>query len=140
IRAAGAEIAETCFVIDLPDLGGASRVRTDGVEVYALIASPGHRLVRPLRLADDGWSVEVLDQTRLPPDVVTRRLGSPAHAADAAARSPTRPTRSARCRCGARPSSGSPPPTGSPWRSGPTRRKPGSRGPSRNCSAPVSRR
>jgi len=42
IRAAGAEIDEACFVIDLPDLGGASRVRTDGVEVYALIAFPGH--------------------------------------------------------------------------------------------------
>ncbi len=42
IRAAGAGIVEACFVIDLPDLGGASRVRADGVEVYALIAFPGH--------------------------------------------------------------------------------------------------
>lgn len=42
VRAAGAEIAEACFVIDLPDLGGASRVRTEGVEVFALIAFPGH--------------------------------------------------------------------------------------------------
>jgi adenine phosphoribosyltransferase len=42
IRAAGAGIVEACFVIDLPDLGGASRVRADGVEVYALIAYPGH--------------------------------------------------------------------------------------------------
>ena len=42
IRAAGAGIDEACFVIDLPDLGGASRVRTDGVEVFALIAFPGH--------------------------------------------------------------------------------------------------
>lgn len=42
IRAAGAEIDEACFVIDLPDLRGASRVRTEGVEVYALIAFPGH--------------------------------------------------------------------------------------------------
>ncbi len=39
--------------------------------------------MRPLRLADDGWSVEVLDQTRLPHDVVTRRLGTLADAADA---------------------------------------------------------
>lgn len=42
IRVAGAEIDEACFVIDLPDLGGASRVRADGVEVYALLAFPGH--------------------------------------------------------------------------------------------------
>lgn len=42
IRAAGAEIDEACFVIDLPDLGGAARVRTDGVDVYALIAFAGH--------------------------------------------------------------------------------------------------
>jgi methylthioribose-1-phosphate isomerase len=39
--------------------------------------------VRPLRLADDGWSVEILDQTRLPHDVVIRCLTTLADAADA---------------------------------------------------------
>jgi adenine phosphoribosyltransferase len=42
IRVAGATVDEACFVIDLPDLGGAARVRTEGVEVYALIAFAGH--------------------------------------------------------------------------------------------------
>ena len=42
IRSAGAEVVEACFVIDLPDLGGGSRIRADGVETYALIAFPGH--------------------------------------------------------------------------------------------------
>jgi methylthioribose-1-phosphate isomerase len=39
--------------------------------------------VRPLRLADDGWSVEILDQTRLPHDVVLLRLATGADAAEA---------------------------------------------------------
>jgi methylthioribose-1-phosphate isomerase len=39
--------------------------------------------VRPLRLADDGWSVEILDQTRLPHDVVILRLATGGDAADA---------------------------------------------------------
>ncbi|HSE28008.1 MAG TPA: S-methyl-5-thioribose-1-phosphate isomerase [Gemmatimonadales bacterium] len=39
--------------------------------------------MRPLRLADDGWSVEILDQTRLPHDVVTRRLATDDEAAEA---------------------------------------------------------
>jgi len=33
-------------------------------------------VLRPLRLADDGWSVEILDQTRLPHREEWRRIGS----------------------------------------------------------------
>ncbi len=39
--------------------------------------------MRPLRVAGDGWSVEILDQTRLPHDLVTLRLATGEDAADA---------------------------------------------------------
>jgi adenine phosphoribosyltransferase len=42
IRAAGAAVAEACFVIDLPDLGGAERVRQAEVPVFSLVSFPGH--------------------------------------------------------------------------------------------------
>ena len=38
--------------------------------------------------ADDGWAVEIIDQTRLPFDFVTRRLESVSDAATAIADSP----------------------------------------------------
>ena len=42
LRQIGAEIVAACFVIDLPDLGGAEKLRDLGVEVHALIAFEGH--------------------------------------------------------------------------------------------------
>lgn len=42
LRRAGAEVAGTAFVVDLPDLGGAERVRRLGVPVTALVSFPGH--------------------------------------------------------------------------------------------------
>lgn len=41
LRAAGAEVTRAAFVIDLPDLGGAARLRDAGVTVVALIAFSG---------------------------------------------------------------------------------------------------
>ena len=38
----GAEIVVACFVVDLPDLGGAKRVEALGVPVRTLIAFEGH--------------------------------------------------------------------------------------------------
>jgi adenine phosphoribosyltransferase len=38
----GAEVVAACFVIDLPDLGGASKIAALGVPVRALVAFPGH--------------------------------------------------------------------------------------------------
>ncbi len=42
IRRAGAELAGASFVIDLPDLGGADRLRNEGVAVRALLSFSGH--------------------------------------------------------------------------------------------------
>jgi adenine phosphoribosyltransferase len=42
LRSIGAEIVAACFVIDLPDLGGAARLRDLGVPVQTLVAFPGH--------------------------------------------------------------------------------------------------
>ncbi len=41
IRKAGGEIAGAAFVVDLPDLGGAVRIRNLGVDVHALVAFEG---------------------------------------------------------------------------------------------------
>jgi adenine phosphoribosyltransferase len=38
LRAVGAEVLAACFVIDLPDLGGAARLRAAGIEVQSLLA------------------------------------------------------------------------------------------------------
>ncbi len=42
IARCGGEIVAAGFVIDLPDLGGADRLRAAGVEVTALVAFGGH--------------------------------------------------------------------------------------------------
>ena len=42
IARCGGQIAGAGFVIDLPDLGGADRLRMAGVEVTALVGFPGH--------------------------------------------------------------------------------------------------
>ena len=42
LRRAGGDVAGACFVIDLPDLGGAQRLRDDGLAVSALMDFPGH--------------------------------------------------------------------------------------------------
>jgi adenine phosphoribosyltransferase len=42
LRQGGAEVAAAGFVIDLPDLGGADRVRAADVPVKALVEFPGH--------------------------------------------------------------------------------------------------
>ncbi len=41
LRTAGARVTRAAFVIDLPDLGGAERLRAAGVEVSALLAFDG---------------------------------------------------------------------------------------------------
>jgi len=38
----GAEVVAACFIVDLPDLGGADRVRRLGVPVRTLVAFGGH--------------------------------------------------------------------------------------------------
>ncbi len=42
LRKAGAEVVQAAFVVDLPDLGGADALRSDGVAVSALVAFEGH--------------------------------------------------------------------------------------------------
>ena len=42
LRSAGAQVIAAAFVIDLPDLGGADKLRALGVEVRTLIAFAGH--------------------------------------------------------------------------------------------------
>ena len=42
LRAAGATVDQALFVIDLPDLGGADRLRAAGLAVEALMSFPGH--------------------------------------------------------------------------------------------------
>jgi adenine phosphoribosyltransferase len=42
LRQAGATIEHALFVIDLPDLGGAERLRGAGMQVSALVDYPGH--------------------------------------------------------------------------------------------------
>lgn len=42
LREAGARIEQALFVVDLPDLGGAARLRDEGFGVEALLAYPGH--------------------------------------------------------------------------------------------------
>jgi adenine phosphoribosyltransferase len=38
----GAEVVAACFIVDLPDLGGADRIRRLGVPVRTLVAFEGH--------------------------------------------------------------------------------------------------
>ena len=42
LRGAGAQLICACFLVDLPDLGGAERVRAMGIETKALLAFDGH--------------------------------------------------------------------------------------------------
>lgn len=42
LRSTGAEVVGAAFVIDLPELGGADKIRALGVPVDALITFPGH--------------------------------------------------------------------------------------------------
>ncbi len=42
LRQLEAEVVAACFVIDLPDLGGAQKIRDLGTPVHALLAFPGH--------------------------------------------------------------------------------------------------
>jgi adenine phosphoribosyltransferase len=42
LRRTGADVVGACFVVDLPDLGGAERLRASGVPASALIAFEGH--------------------------------------------------------------------------------------------------
>jgi adenine phosphoribosyltransferase len=41
LRRAGAVVEQARFLVDLPDLGGADRLRADGVGVQALVSFPG---------------------------------------------------------------------------------------------------
>lgn len=42
LKRGGADILAAAFVVDLPDLGGADRLRAAGVPVSTLVAFPGH--------------------------------------------------------------------------------------------------
>jgi adenine phosphoribosyltransferase len=42
LRSLGAEVVAACFVIDLPELKGADRIRALGVPVQALVSFEGH--------------------------------------------------------------------------------------------------
>ena len=42
IRKLGGSIVECAFAIDLPDIGGAQRLKQHGVEVFSLTAFEGH--------------------------------------------------------------------------------------------------
>ena len=42
LRQMGAKIVAACFIIDLPDLGGAEKLRDLGVEVRSLVSFEGH--------------------------------------------------------------------------------------------------
>ena len=42
LKQIGADVVAACFVIDLPDLGGADKVRALGVPVRALLSFEGH--------------------------------------------------------------------------------------------------
>lgn len=42
LKQIGADVVAACFVVDLPDLGGAAKLRSLGTTVRALLAFPGH--------------------------------------------------------------------------------------------------
>jgi adenine phosphoribosyltransferase len=42
LQGLGAEVVAACFIIDLPDLGGAAKIRALGVPVRTLVAFEGH--------------------------------------------------------------------------------------------------
>jgi adenine phosphoribosyltransferase len=42
LKSIGAEVLAACFIIDLPDLGGAEKIRKLGVPVRTLVSFEGH--------------------------------------------------------------------------------------------------
>ena len=42
VRRSGGELIAAAFIIDLPDLGGAERLRRRGIKVHSLVAFEGH--------------------------------------------------------------------------------------------------
>ncbi len=42
VRRSGGELVAAAFIIDLPDLGGAERLRRRGIKVHSLVAFEGH--------------------------------------------------------------------------------------------------
>ena len=42
LRQAGATVTDAVFLVDLPDLEGAERLRAEGLAVHALLDFPGH--------------------------------------------------------------------------------------------------
>lgn len=42
LRNIGAEVVAACFIVDLPDLGGADKLREMGVDVRTLVSFEGH--------------------------------------------------------------------------------------------------
>jgi adenine phosphoribosyltransferase len=42
LKGIGAEVLAACFIIDLPDLGGAEKIRKLGVPVRTLVSFEGH--------------------------------------------------------------------------------------------------
>jgi adenine phosphoribosyltransferase len=42
LERAGAKVVSCCFVIDLPELGGAAKIRALGKEVTTLVSFAGH--------------------------------------------------------------------------------------------------
>ena len=42
LRSAGTEVPVAVFLVDLPDLGGADRLRAEGPVVHSLVAFAGH--------------------------------------------------------------------------------------------------
>jgi adenine phosphoribosyltransferase len=42
LRSLGARVLAACFIVDLPDLGGAAKLTALGVPVTALVSFPGH--------------------------------------------------------------------------------------------------
>jgi adenine phosphoribosyltransferase len=42
LKQIGAEVLAACFIIDLPELGGAERIRKLGVPVRTLVTFEGH--------------------------------------------------------------------------------------------------
>jgi adenine phosphoribosyltransferase len=42
VRQVGGRVADACFVVDLPDLGGADRLRAQGCSVFTLCEFGGH--------------------------------------------------------------------------------------------------
>lgn len=42
LKKMGTEVVAACFVVDLPDLGGAKKIEALGVPTHCLISFPGH--------------------------------------------------------------------------------------------------